>query len=69
MLYEVITCLPGVIKRMRESIENAGGKVLFNTCVTDLVIEDGVAKGVITKQGDRIEGVATILATGHSAIV
>ncbi len=59
--------LPGVIKNMRESIINAGGKVIFDTRVVDLIIEGDVVKGVITTAGDKIEGRAVILATGHSA--
>ncbi len=60
-------CLPGVIRKMRESILSAGGVVLFNTCMTDVLIEDNHVKGVVTSSGDKITGEAVILATGHSA--
>lgn len=59
--------LPKVIKTMRESILDAGGEVLFNTRVDDLIIENGNIKGVVTHKGDKIEAKAVILATGHSA--
>ena len=59
--------LPGVIKKMRESIIDAGGEVLFNSTVTDLLIEDLAAKGVVLKDGTTIKAEAVILATGHSA--
>ena len=59
--------LPGVIKNMRESILKAGGKVLFETRVDDLIIENNSVKGVVTNTGEKIEGKAVILATGHSA--
>lgn len=59
--------LPGVIKEMRESIIKAGGEVLFNTNVVDLVIDDAVIKGVELKDGTKLLGEAVILATGHSA--
>jgi len=59
--------LPSVIKNMRESILKAGGKVLFETRVDDLIIENNTVKGVITSNGEKIEAKAVILATGHSA--
>ncbi len=59
--------LPGVIKNMRESIISAGGVVKFNTRVNNLIVEGDEVKGVVTTAGDRIEGRAVILATGHSA--
>ncbi len=59
--------LPNVVKAMRESIRAAGGEVRFETKVTDFLIEDGRACGVITNDGDEISGDAIILATGHSA--
>jgi uncharacterized FAD-dependent dehydrogenase len=59
--------LPGVIKNMRESISKAGGEVLFNAKVTDLLIEDQEAKGVTLSDGTCIKGEAVVLATGHSA--
>ncbi|WP_027472134.1 NAD(P)/FAD-dependent oxidoreductase [Saccharicrinis fermentans] len=59
--------LPGVIKKMRESIITAGGEVLFNATVTDLVIEDSSVKGLVLKDGTNIKAKAVVLATGHSA--
>jgi uncharacterized FAD-dependent dehydrogenase len=59
--------LPLVIKSMRESIEKAGGEVLFDTKVTDLLLTGEKVTGVVCENGDRIEGRAVILATGHSA--
>lgn len=59
--------LPAVVEALRQSILDAGGEIHFNTRVTDLTIQDGVATGIVTQSGDRITGEATILATGHSA--
>lgn len=59
--------LPGIIKSMRKAIIEYGGEVHFECKVTDLIIENEVIKGVICHNGNRVEGVATILATGHSA--
>lgn len=59
--------LPRIIQNIRETIENCGGVVRFNTLVSDYVIKDNRIKGVVTSSGDVIEGRAIILATGHSA--
>lgn len=59
--------LPKVVENLRESILQYGGEVHFNTCMTDLVIEDSEVRGIITQDGREISGEAMILATGHSA--
>lgn len=59
--------LPKLVSELRESILRAGGEVLFDTKVVDLAIRDGELKGVLTSNGDRLEGIGVILATGHSA--
>ncbi len=59
--------LPRIIKRIRQTIIDAGGEVLFNTKVVDFIIDDNKIKGVVTQNGDKISGIATVLATGHSA--
>lgn len=63
--------LPEVIKNIRHTILKNGGKIHFNTRVTDLLIEDngdGAAEvtGVQTADGQCFYG-PVILATGHSA--
>ena len=58
--------LPGVIRRMRESILKAGGQVHFDTRVDHLIIEDGSVRGVRTADSIEYRG-PVILATGHSA--
>lgn len=59
--------LPKLVSELRESILKAGGEIHFNTRVIDLMMQAGAVKGVITQSGDRLEGLAVILATGHSA--
>lgn len=59
--------LPKLVAELRASILKAGGEIHFNTRVIDLKMEAGEVKGVITQSGDRVEGLAVILATGHSA--
>jgi len=59
--------LPQIIQDIRKKIIECGGKVLFETRVTDLIIKGNSIKGVIVQNGDAIEANNMILATGHSA--
>jgi uncharacterized protein len=59
--------LPKIISAIRETILRCGGEVHFNTCVTDLEVEAGEIRSVVTRDGKKWEGEAVILATGHSA--
>lgn len=59
--------LPKIVENLRYSIVEAGGEVLFDTKVTDFIIDAGELRGVVTLNGDNIIGEGVILATGHSA--
>jgi uncharacterized FAD-dependent dehydrogenase len=59
--------LPQIITAMRETIQNAGGEILFDTKVTALLIDGGKIKGVQLASGEKLTANAVILATGHSA--
>ena len=59
--------LPQIIEDIREKIIEFGGKVLFETRVTDLIIKNNEIQGIITQNGDSILASKLILATGHSA--
>lgn len=59
--------LPGVIKNIRETILRCGGEVKFHTQVKSLLEKDGKVIGVVTEDGERIDGDAVILSIGHSA--
>ncbi len=58
--------LPGVIESIRKQIIKSGGEVHFNLRVTDIIVEDNEAKGVVCGNGETFYG-PVILATGHSA--
>lgn len=58
--------LPRVIVNIRKAIEGFGGRVCFNTRVTDLLIRDGHVRGVVAG-GKEFLAEHVILATGHSA--
>jgi uncharacterized FAD-dependent dehydrogenase len=59
--------LPMIIRHIRETILNAGGQIHFNTRVDGFDIKNHKVTCVITSGGERITGIAFILATGHSA--
>lgn len=60
-----------VVQNIRKTIERLGGQVLFDSRVTDFIVDEksGARKinGVVLQNGDTVEGQAVILATGHSA--
>jgi uncharacterized FAD-dependent dehydrogenase len=59
--------LPGIISNIRQSILDAGGQFMLEKKVTDLIIEGGSVKGVVTSGNEKILSPCVILATGHSA--
>jgi len=59
--------LPNIITSIKETILNAGGEVLFDTKMTDIIVEFGTIKGIEINFGDKLFAENVILATGHSA--
>jgi uncharacterized FAD-dependent dehydrogenase len=59
--------LPQIIQDIREKIIEQGGKVLFETRVTDILIKNNEVQGVQIQDGSTIHASKLILATGHSA--
>ncbi len=59
--------LPKVVTALRETIENAGGEIRFDSKVDEITIKDGRATGVKLSNEEELTGVGVILATGHSA--
>lgn len=58
--------LSKIVKRLRADFLNIGGRVLFETLLEDLKIEDQAVCEAITTSG-RIEADELIIAPGHSA--
>lgn len=58
--------LPGIIKSIRNKINECGGEVRFETTMKSLLLEGNKAKGIETESGEKIYG-PVFLATGHSA--
>ncbi len=59
--------LPSIISNIRETIIQAGGKIYFDKKVSELLIINNKAKGIIDSTGNKIEAKAVVLAAGHSA--
>ncbi len=63
--------LSGIIAAMRRTIVEHGGEYHFQTKVVDILVQnrDGqqYVSGVVDGKGNKYEGVAVLLATGHSA--
>ncbi len=62
--------LPLIIATMRKFIEERGGRILFNSWVSDLIIEDASPrriKAIQINEQDTVPVETLILATGHSA--
>ncbi|MEI7500513.1 MAG: FAD-dependent monooxygenase [Bacteroidota bacterium] len=55
-----------VIKNLREHYRALGGKILFETTLSDLVIDDGRVKEAVVN-GDALQAGYFIVAPGHSA--
>ena len=56
-----------VIRTLTDRFEKRGGKLLLHSCVTEILTEEGRARGVICRRGGReqmIPGDAVVVATG-----
>ncbi len=66
--------LVGVVEHIRREIEELGGEVRFETCLTDIEIRDGRVQGIWLSSGKEtdtepvfLETEVLVLAIGHSA--
>ncbi len=61
---DVLLC---VVQNLRRKVIALGGEIRFQTCVTDLVTENGAVTAVVTESGEKIDCSSVVLAIGHSA--
>ena len=59
--------LRSIIINMRNKIISLGGEFIYNSRVTDLIIEDGSIKGVEINKEKQLLSDIVVLAIGHSA--
>ena len=59
--------LRNVVKNIRNKIIELGGTFLYNTCLTNLIIENNKIKGIEVNNKDVIDTDILVLAIGHSA--
>ncbi len=52
--------LPVLVAKLRETILEHGGEILFETRVEDLILEKDEIKGVITQNGEKIKGIGVV---------
>lgn len=56
-----------VVRNMREEILAWGGEIRFESKVTDILIDNGIARGVVINNTERLGADTVVLAIGHSA--
>lgn len=59
--------LCGVVRKMRENILSHGGEIRFESCVTDVDIQNGAVCGVWVNKEEYLACDSLVLAVGHSA--
>lgn len=55
-----------IVANLRQRFENIGGRIMFNTTVTDIITRNGVAQSVVTDNG-IIDASVFLFAPGHSS--
>jgi uncharacterized protein len=55
-----------IVKNLREHFIGLGGTILFETCLTDLIIRDGKVKAAVSQAGTH-EAEIFVIAAGHSS--
>ena len=56
-----------LVRNLRNKIISLGAEIRFSTCMTDMIIENDVLKGIVVNGNETIETDTLILAVGHSA--
>ncbi len=59
--------LRNVVINLRKEIISLGGKFLFNTKLTDILVENNKLKSIVLNDNDILDCDALVLAIGHSA--
>ena len=59
--------LVNVVKSIREEIISLGGEFRFNTCLTDINVEDNKIKSITVNNNEEIKTDILVLAIGHSS--
>lgn len=59
--------LRNIIIKIREKIIELGGEFRYNTCLTNLFVEDGYVVGIEVNGNEKIDANVVVLAIGHSA--
>lgn len=57
-----------IIRLFRDNLEKSKVKIIYDTKVEDLIIEENIIKGIITSKGERILGDKVIISTGGKSV-
>ena len=58
-----------IITALAKAITSAGGEVRLNAAVKSIVVESGVAKGVVLASGERIDATRAVIANLHPRVL
>ena len=56
-----------VVKNMREEIISLGGDIHFESCITDVIINDNKIRSIVVNDKEKIDTDTLVIAIGHSA--
>ncbi len=56
-----------LVRNLRNKIISLGAEIRFSTCMTDIIIENNVLKGITINNNEVIDTDTLVLAIGHSA--
>lgn len=59
--------LRDVVKKMRNKIISMGGEFRYNSCLTDINVENGYIKSIVINDNEIVNCDVLVLAIGHSA--
>ena len=67
----IIRFIQRVIKLMTlfiDNLEKSNVKVMYDTKVEDLIVEDNIIRGIVTSNGNKILGDKVIISTGGKSV-
>ena len=57
-----------IIRLFIDNLENSNVKVMYDTKVEDLIVEDNIIRGIVTSNGNKILGDKVIISTGGKSV-
>ena len=57
-----------IIRLFKDNLEKSNVKVMYDTKVEDLIVEDNIIRGIVTSNGNKILGDKVIISTGGKSV-